>query len=162
MRVQVPPEQLAVVRAALEQAGTNETGGQLFGRQIAPSEFVVTEVTVQRRVGSFARFIVDVVQSAQDALRFFARTGHRYTVFNYLGEWHSHPSFEVVPSGTDRRSMKEIVSDPAYRGTFAILLIVRLDSSFVTCGGWLFDPAGNEEPITIDTPDEQAESANSD
>ncbi len=80
-----------------------------------------------KRPGTFARFIVDLLQAALDALGFFERTQHRYTRYNYIGEWHSHPSFAVHPSSIDVRSMRTIVEDPKFHGNFAVLMIVRLD-----------------------------------
>ena len=150
MRLRLPSEQLLALRAALERAGTNEIGGQMYGEQLAPSDFRVTDLTFQQRPGTFARFFVDLVQAARDALRFFERTEHRYTRYNYIGEWHSHPSFEVHPSSTDIASMRSIVQDPGFQGNFAVLMIVRLDEATVTCGGWLFDPRGRDQPVTIE------------
>ena len=101
MRLRLAVDQTARLVAALEKAGKREIGGQLFGEQLAPSDFDVTELTIQARRGSFARFMVDLLQAARDAMHFFNRTEHRYTRYNYIGEWHSHPSFAVHPSGTD-------------------------------------------------------------
>lgn len=151
MRLLLPSDELRALAAALDQAGTNEIGGQIFGEQIAPSDFRVTELTFQQRHGTFAQFIVDLVQAAGDALGFFDRTEHRYTRYNYVGEWHSHPSFEVHPSSTDVATMRGMVRERGFKGNFAVLMIVRLDGSTVTCGGWLFAPDGREEPIAIDT-----------
>lgn len=150
MRIRLPSDQLAALRAALERAGTNEIGGQMYGEQRAPSDFVISDLTVQQRLGTIARFIVDLLQAARDALGFFERTEHRYTRYNYVGEWHSHPSFAVHPSSTDVASMRAIVRDRGFRGNFAVLMIARLDGSEITCGGWLFDPQGREHPITIE------------
>jgi hypothetical protein len=47
--------------------------------------------------------------------------------------------------------MRQMVRDRDFKGNFAVLMIVRLDGSTVACGGWLFDPDGREEPITIET-----------
>jgi hypothetical protein len=58
--------------------------------------------------------------------KFFADTGADYTRFNYLGEWHSHPTFEAVPSSTDVRTMQSLVSDPAVGVNFLVLLVARL------------------------------------
>ena len=150
MRLRLPSDQARALRAALEQAGTNETGGQMYGEQLAPSEFSITDITFQQRPGTFARFVVDVVQAARDALGFFERTRRRYARFNYIGEWHSHPSFAVRPSVTDVAAMRALVADDGFRGNFAVLMIVRLDGADVTCGGWLFDPHGRERPVTIE------------
>lgn len=58
--------------------------------------------------------------------RFFDRTGQRYERFNYLGEWHSHPSFAVAPSVDDVRAMSAIVANPRTAIIFAALLTLRL------------------------------------
>jgi integrative and conjugative element protein (TIGR02256 family) len=57
---------------------------------------------------------------------FFQRTGCDYSRFNYLGEWHSHPSFSARPSATDIRTMTEIVETRSSAISFAVLLVVRL------------------------------------
>src|SRR5688572_23060176 len=92
VQIRLASDHVQRLRAALARAGRRETGGQLFGEQLAISYFRVTELTVQARPGTFARFLVDVFQAARDALNFFDRTGHEYRRFNYIGEWHSHPS----------------------------------------------------------------------
>lgn len=150
MRLQLARDQVQKLTTALARAGVRETGGQLFGEQLAPSEFRVTELTVQARQRTFARFMVDLLQAARDAVRFFDRTEHRYTRFNYVGEWHSHPSFEVHPSGTDAETMRQLVCDPGFRGTFAVLMIARLDGAKLTLGAWVFDPTGAEMAITLE------------
>jgi hypothetical protein len=48
----------------------------------------------------------------------------RYRRFNYLGEWHSHPSFSVQPSFEDIESMTDIVENGNSTITFAVPLIV--------------------------------------
>jgi len=101
VKVELPAVELRKLRDALRLAGTREIGGQIFAEQLAPSRFRATEITVQARPGTFARFFVDLVQAARDARRFFQRTNREYRRFNYLGEWHSHPRFAVRPSETD-------------------------------------------------------------
>lgn len=149
MKITVVSDQTEKLVAALRRSGNNETGGQLFGEQLAPSDFRVTELTVQSRPGTFARFVVDLLQAAKDAIRFFEQTEHRYTRYNYIGEWHSHPSFAVQPSGPDLAAMRGIVSDPRFAGTFAVLMIVRLHAETLTTGAWVFDPRGAEHPVKL-------------
>lgn len=150
MRLRLQGDQLIVLRDALRRAGTKEIGGQIYGEQLAPSDFRATELTFQRRWGTFARFVVDLVQAARDALRFFDRTQHEYRRFNYIGEWHSHPNFEVVPSDTDVAAMRHVVMDVDFKGTFAVLMITRLDGERLTCNAWLFDPRGAQFAIEIE------------
>jgi [CysO sulfur-carrier protein]-S-L-cysteine hydrolase len=150
MRIRLRSSVLVRLRTTLSRAGIRETGGQLFGEQLAVSDFSVTELTVQARPESFARFVVDVIQAARDAMRFFNRTDHQYQRFNYIGEWHSHPSFAVLPSDIDAQTMRALVRDPGFRGAFAVLMIVRLDGDVVNAGAWVFDPHGTERAISVE------------
>jgi hypothetical protein len=140
---------------ALRRAGTTEIGGQLFGEQLAPASFRVTDITIQREPGTFSGFVVDLVQAARDALRFFLRTRREYARFNYIGEWHSHPSFEVRPSATDLDAMRTLVHDPSFKGTFAIMMIVRLDGVVLRSAAWVFDPSGGEALVHLEVNHEQ-------
>ena len=150
MHVRIASDEARKLVAALSRAGSREIGGQMFGEQLEPSYFRVTELTIQRRWGSFSRFVVDLVQAARDALGFFQRTNRAYVRFNYVGEWHSHPSFEVRPSTTDADAMRGLVHDPDFKGTFAVLMIVRYDSGTLTYGAWVFDPQGRESGVQLE------------
>jgi hypothetical protein len=57
---------------------------------------------------------------------FFARTDNDYLKFNYIGEWHSHPAFEPLPSGPDFATMYDLVEDSDVGINFAVLIIARL------------------------------------
>lgn len=150
MKIALSSDQTLRLLQALQRGGVNETGGQMFGEQIAPSHFRVTELTVQARPGTFARFLVDLVQAAKDAFRFFDQTEHRYERFNYIGEWHSHPNFAVRPSGQDSATMRALVQDQDFIGSFAVLMITRLDQGTLHAGAWLFDPAGHEQQVNLE------------
>lgn len=150
MRVKLAGDQTKKLAAALVRAGRQEIGGQLFGEQLAPSNFLVTELTIQSRPGTISRFLVDLIQAARDAVRFFEHTAHQYSQHNYIGEWHSHPSFAVRPSNIDIAVMRRLVADPDFNGRFAVLMIVRLDGGALTCRAWLFDPNGPAFAITLE------------
>lgn len=150
MRLRLSAETLVPLQAALARAGSREIGGQLFGEQLAVADFRVLDIAIQHKVGSFARFFVDLVQASRDALRFHDRTAHRYEQFNYLGEWHSHPSFAVQPSPTDGDTMRELVTDPEFKGNFAVLMIARLDPDQLQLGAWVFDRAGTQSHVILE------------
>src|SRR5436305_3382362 len=107
----LPAEVASRLVAALRLAGRQEVGGILMGESLAPGRFRIAEATIQPHGGSFATFFRNVRLALKPLRRFFSRTGHDYQRFNYLGEWHSHPSFVPEPSGPDVRSMLEIVED---------------------------------------------------
>ena len=115
------------IRAALLKAGRREIGGILMAEHVGPNEFEVKDLTVHRR-GTVFNF-VRVLEDALSRLRaFFERAEHDYTRFNYIGEWHSHPSFVPSPSPRDDASMREIVEDPKVGANVVVLLIVKLES----------------------------------
>lgn len=150
MKVELPSEEIRKLREALRQAGIREIGGQIYGEQLAPSRFRASEITIQARPGSFARFWVDLIQVARDARRFFQRTQSDYKRFNYLGEWHSHPSFAVRPSETDKESMRTLVEDPDFPSGFAVLMIVKLNAGRMERAAWLFDRQGAEINVVLE------------
>jgi hypothetical protein len=96
-----------------------------MGEHVRDEIFRVAEISVQRAGGSEACFIRDPASHKTQLEKFFADTGADYSRFNYLGEWHSHPTFEAVPSPTDIRTMQSLVSDPAVGVNFLVLLVVR-------------------------------------
>lgn len=114
------------IAAALHDARSNEIGGVLMGERLDDNRYKIVDVSIQTRGGLLASFVRQLA-AAMDALTtFFSRTLRDYRRFNYLGEWHSHPSFAPVPSRSDEQSMREIVNDPEVGATFAVLLIVKL------------------------------------
>lgn len=115
------------IRAALLKAGRREIGGILMAEHVGPNAFEVKDLTVHRR-GTVFNFIRAVEDAIGRLRAFFERAEHDYTRFNYIGEWHSHPSFAPFPSPRDDASMREIVEDPTVGANFVVLLIVKLES----------------------------------
>ena len=150
MHLRLPADHLPALKRALAKAADNEIGGQIFGEQLAVSEFRVTELSIQHRGGSFARFWVDLGQASRQAARFFRRTRHQYERFNYIGEWHSHPNFAVSPSAIDNATMQTLASDREFRGNFAVLMIVRLDGDSLNSGAWVFDRTGARSDVKLE------------
>jgi hypothetical protein len=122
----VPPEITSQLVEALAQAGRREIGGILMGEHIGVDTFRVKELTIQRKGGTFAAFIRIVAEILAPLRAFFDSTKHDYTRFNYLGEWHSHHSFALSPSGRDHTTMYGIVTDPQLGAHFVVLLLVKL------------------------------------
>ena len=104
----------------------NEIGGVLVGEHVEGETFRVVEASVQRTGGSAVHFVRDPEHSREFLEDFFARTGKDYRRFNYIGEWHSHPSFEPIPSTSDIRAMRDIVEDRDVGVNFAVLVVARL------------------------------------
>lgn len=118
---------LARLRRELRRAGSDEIGGVLAGESLGDRRFLVVDLSIQRGGGGFAHFVRDSSAHRRFMRRFFARTGHQYHRYNYLGEWHSHPSFPALPSPTDLRQMQQLIEDREQSALFLALLVVKLD-----------------------------------
>lgn len=125
MQVLLSRQILRRLQRELRRAGRQEIGGLLMGQHVCDETFRVVDVSIQRSGGSDVCFIRDPKDHQAQLNSFFARTGADYARFNYLGEWHSHPSFQPLPSSTDLRTMQSIVENPDVGVNFALLLIVR-------------------------------------
>lgn len=126
MKVILPYALVKILGAELKRAGVREIGGVLVGEHIGDETFRIADLSVQRSGGSATHFVRDLDHNSAFIKEFFARTGYDYQRFNYLGEWHSHPSFEPLPSAQDLKAMRDIVEDPKVGANFAVLLIVTL------------------------------------
>lgn len=109
----------------LRAAGRNEIGGVLAGEHLGDGRFLVKDLSVQRD-GTPSSFSRDPVRHRKFMRRFNLLTGNDPERFNYLGEWHSHPSFLALPSGPDVRAMLSEIDDPDQAATFLVLLIIKL------------------------------------
>lgn len=148
--IELPSGVVEAVRSACHRAGDREIGGVLLAEHVDAERFVVREATVDER-GLFATFVRSVRHALERLEGFFRRTGHAYSRFNYLGEWHSHPQFALAPSGPDDRAMFDIVTDPATRARFAVLMIVRLDAAGqLVAGAWAYFPDGGRDVCSVD------------
>jgi integrative and conjugative element protein (TIGR02256 family) len=127
--------QLLVARPVIERlerelrrAGRKEIGGLLMGEHLRDELFRLVELSVQRSGGTDACFIRRPGDHKAQLEKFFAETGNDFTRFNYMGEWHSHPSFEPLPSDTDVCMMQSIIEDPDAGVNFLLLMVCRMAS----------------------------------
>ena len=121
----IPEDVCQKLDEALRRAGASEIGGMLMGRELSPGCFEIVDFSLDETSGSHKTFVRDHQVHNKVLDDFFERTGRDYTTFNYLGEWHSHPSFPVLPSRKDMETMHRLVNHE--KGIpFAALLIVKL------------------------------------
>jgi integrative and conjugative element protein (TIGR02256 family) len=148
MRIDFPTHLINEVTEACRRSGINEVGGILFGEHIDTEHFRVAELTVDEQglVANFKRSIQHVMGTCK---RFFNKTNHDYRRFNYLGEWHSHPSYNVYPSSRDDQSMLEIVCDETVGANFVVLVIVRLNKENLEIKGWVYFPDNSRSDVDI-------------
>lgn len=149
LTVIIPLEVQRIMRKALKAAGSDECGGVLMGEHLGPGHFAVRQLTVQGG-GKFASFIRETRSALRALSRFFRQSGYDYARFNYLGEWHSHPSFSVQPSMTDHQSMLDIVMDARVGANFVVLIIFKLSHQGALEGSaHTYLPDGSFAPSTM-------------
>lgn len=144
MQLLLPHEIAERIVLALTQAGRREIGGVLMGEHLEQDIFRIKDLTIQTKGGTFATF-VRVVQAIIAPLQaFFRATKHDYERFNYIGEWHSHHSFELRPSGRDHATMYDLIDDPSVGARFAVLMLVKLkDRNRLKCSVTVYRPHMN-------------------
>ena len=125
----IPKRLVKTLKRRLKLAGRREIGGILLAEQMSPGSFKLVECSLESQVGTRSQFRRSEAEHTMALNAFLERNGNEYGRFNYLGEWHSHPSFSVNPSQQDRMTMEGIVNDNADL-PFAVLLIVKLSGWF--------------------------------
>lgn len=128
MQLLLPSRLIKRLQTELKRARDREIGGLLMGEHVHDEVFRIVDITVQRSGGDRACFIRRPRDHQEALKKFFARTGNDFTRFNYLGEWHSHPSFIPSPSSTDLATMQSLVTDSSVGANFLVLLIAKCNS----------------------------------
>lgn len=100
-----------------------EAGGVLIGRLVAGTDDVVIDLATnpspKDRRGRF--FFFRLREHAQDRVNeAWVRSGGTSV---YLGEWHTHPEDEPVPSPTDIANWQNIVRTATFEQSFLLFLI---------------------------------------
>jgi [CysO sulfur-carrier protein]-S-L-cysteine hydrolase len=150
MKLLLTPHVTRRLLRELRRAKDREIGGVLMGEHIVDDVFRLVEISVQRTFGSAASFTRNPNEHQPELAAFFARTGEDFTRFNYLGEWHSHPGFDPIPSSTDIRSMQSIAEDPAVGANFVVLLIISLaGTDTMTATAHAFRPGTEPTPALL-------------
>lgn len=152
LKLSLAPELVARLHGALREAGHREIGGLLMGEHFQDNHFQIVDLSVQTSGGDTGCFVRGVDEHTDFVRSFFERTGYDYARFNYLGEWHSHPSFSTAPSSTDLRSMQDIVEEPGADRQFAVLIIVKLRQRQVVGQAYLFQPQQPAQLIELHIP----------
>ncbi len=138
------------IHGVLLGAGSCEVGGILMGKHVGLNRFCIVDISIQKKIGTFANFVRGVSEAILALKRFFKKTRREYRRFNYLGEWHSHPSFSTNPSAKDLDTMFELVEDSKVGANFGVLLIIRLaENSEIETSASVFWPDGTFEPAKL-------------
>lgn len=149
MRLEFPALLRSRMRRDLAAARRREIGGVLMGEQLTPGHFRLVDFSVDSKSGGGAHFVRRPEHHRKALVTFFARTGSEFSRFNYLGEWHSHPSFLALPSQQDIFAMQRLVEEEP-EINFSVLLIVRSRwRLMLECSATLFQRGGFQSEVEI-------------
>lgn len=149
MKLQINQTLLCRLTSELAKAGDVEIGGMLFAEHLGGADFRLHDFSVQHDGGDHACFTRDPAMHAEHIARFHDETDNDYTRFNYLGEWHSHPSFSVAPSFRDVKQMQKIASDPQFVLFQAVLLIARLAGTQLEIAAMCFQKGRKAKAVEL-------------
>ncbi len=113
-----------------------ETGGALFGKATARG---VREITHSCSAGPNADrrpdyFLRDLVHTQREALRLYQLDGSEW-----IGEWHTHPSGELLPSPRDLQTYLAHLGDPELEFSCFIALLVAPQRNWTTGMLWVIE-----------------------
>lgn len=148
MSLACTPEVVEKLCAYATRHYPNEFGGLLVGRYEENGRIVhVQDIIIPTRfLSTFTSFF-----RRNDGVRKKLTAFHAQTPsLVYVGEWHTHPNCPAVPSGTDLRSMGEIVQSPAVIIANPLLLIIKVTGKLCQLRFYVFDKNNLYEFYQID------------
>lgn len=127
----------------------NETKGALFAHKIDDNTFEIEDVYFEKRIGSF------VFVSLENSLRYkkfqkeYDRKHHYdYRNHNYIGDWHSHPSFALFPSGYDSNEVVDELKES--NANFLIQIIVQEKENKLIGNCFLYNSSVTAKQIELE------------
>lgn len=135
---------------ACQESGAREIGGMLFAHHLSHNDFKVLEATIAGEyLGTFSRFVRGLASGLKRLAMFYEKHNFRYSKYNYLGDWHSHPNFALDPSVTDDKSMVDMLMDSKVGASFLVLLIVKISNKQLEAKAWAYFPDNKRSTCTV-------------
>lgn len=149
MRLEFPANLRSRMHRDLVAAERREIGGVLMGEELAPGHFRIVDFSVDSESGSSVHFVRRPDHHREALEAFFARTGSEFSRFNYLGEWHSHPSFPALPSSQDITAMQRLVEGEEGIDFSVLLIVRRRRRQILDYSALLFQRGGHKSEVDI-------------
>lgn len=129
-RLILSEDALSAFRANIQAEGRKEAGGILLGR-FYPTDYVMIEkVTIPGRLDKSGLFFFD--RSRKRAQKIVIKQWKDSSGISiYLGEWHTHPVPDPVPSSRDRQMIRNMFNQTQMEITFLFLIIIGTRSNWV-------------------------------
>lgn len=127
MKIIVPKEISERIYKQVDKNGVNETKGALFAEQTGNEEFLIEDVYMSKTKGNtvFSNLINNCAYKRFEK-KYFKKHSFDYEKHNYIGDWHSHPLYECVPSNFDKKELMEELSKS--NAIFLIQVILKIEN----------------------------------
>ena len=131
MKIIVPQEITSKIHNAVMESSPNEIKGALFAERLFDECFQIDDVYISQKCGThiFSNLVNNVTYKRFEK-RYFKKHKYDYLNHNYIGDWHSHPLFECVPSNYDNNEIKDELAKS--NALFLIQLIVKDENGKLT------------------------------
>ena len=131
MKIIVQKTVVSKIIDALKRAGLNETKGACFASRISNDCYSIEDVFLSKEKGTtfFSNLKINFSYKRFEK-RYFKKHKYDYVNHNYIGDWHSHPSFDCLPSNYDKKEAFEELNNS--NANFLIQLIVKLIDNEIT------------------------------
>ncbi len=148
MKIIIPQKITKIIYNQVKKHSPNETKGALFARRINDELFEIDAVYLEKKIGSFAFVVLENNSKYKEFQKKYNKTHHfDFKNHNYIGDWHSHPSFELIPSGYD---IKEVQNDlEKSNANFLIQIIVKVSNDRLIGNAFLYDNNKSAEKIEL-------------
>ncbi len=128
--IQISERILVVLEEFKQDKKPYESGGILLGSVSKNNYIKITKMSLPNSFDKASRFSFERnKQIAQIIVDFEFYNSNGKTI--YLGEWHTHPEKNPIPSTIDRKMIKQQFKENTINESFLILIIQGLDSLYV-------------------------------
>ena len=125
MRIIVPKEIANKLFSALKKAEDREIKGACFARFVEDDVYEIEEVYISHKIGSnfFSNLVIDYRYKRFEKA-YYKKNNYDFEKHNYIGDWHSHPLFDCIPSNYDINELEEELEKS--NANFLVQLIVKI------------------------------------
>ena len=126
MKIIVQKEVRIKIQNKLNKSRSNESKGACFAFRMSNDCYLIEDVFISKEKGTFCFSNLKInFRYKRFEKNYFRKHNFDYLNHNYIGDWHSHPSFECKPSNYDKKEAFEELKKS--NANFLIQLILKMD-----------------------------------
>jgi [CysO sulfur-carrier protein]-S-L-cysteine hydrolase len=149
MTIILPKKISKILHKQIHRHSPNETKGALFAKQIDDDHYEIDEVYLERQIGSIAFVrLYNNQRYKRFQKQYHAKHDDDFLHHNYIGDWHSHPSFECVPSSFDRMEVEMDLQQS--NANFLIQVILKVEYNKLVGDAFLYNKDASAQQIQLD------------